>query len=208
MSMSSSASASADMRRSRSTAAAQPTFDRATASSRSKQVLTRRLSPEPRPGVHVSPTGRIIASSSRRRDRSKDLSPSSRARYDPSSADGDDPLLKIVEHQRVQNEFDRHCDMEDFKQLIKETLDAGKDSFIIKLLQIDVKDFPQAITVLQHELQEYQKDSGRAVMSPDHAEIHQTFIQRGVDAMKRMTQSEEIECPDWMINKSVLCLGS
>ena len=98
--------------------------------------------------------------------------------------------------------------MEDFKQLIKETLDAGKDSFIIKLLQIDVKDFPQAIVVLQHELQEYQKDGGRTIMSSENAEIHQTFIQRGVDAMKRMTQGEEVECPDWMINKSVLAFGS
>ena len=115
-------------------------------------------------------------------------------------------MAKIITHQRMQNDFDRHCDMEDFRQLIKETLDGGKDSLIIKLLQIDIKDFPQAITVLQHELREYQSGiHGRHNGVPsDHRDIHQDFIQRGVDAMKRMTQTDEVEqCPEWAINKSV-----
>lgn len=130
------------------------------------------------------------------------MSPPRRTRNEPKSIEqGEDPLVKIVQHQRLQNDFDRHCDFEDLKQLIKETLDAGKDSFIIKLLQVDVKDFPQAILVLQHELQEYQRSGGKTTPLSDDAEIHQTFIQRGVDAMKRMTQTEDLERPEWAINK-------
>jgi len=98
----------------------------------------------------------------------------------------------------MQNEYDRNRDMEDFRQLIKETLDEGKDSFIIKLLQIDVKDFPQAICVLQSELQQHQFEQPKGT-----DEIHQAFIQRGVDAMKRMT-NDEYEFPEWTINKYVI----
>lgn len=118
-------------------------------------------------------------------------------------------MAKIITHQQMQNEFDRHCDMEDFRQLIKETLDEGKDSLIIRLLQIDVKDFPQAIIVLQHELREHQSGNqgGDGGVPLEDSDIHHDFIQRGVDAMKRMTQTDEAEqCPEWAINKYVLSL--
>ncbi|KAJ2920471.1 hypothetical protein H1R20_g16622, partial [Candolleomyces eurysporus] len=207
MSMAVSDSASSvgtDMTRSRSSSTSRPAIHRATASSRSKQV-NRKLSPEPRgPGsLLTQPVAIVRSSSSRCRAASKEVSPT-QTRNRPGSPDPtEDTMAKIITHQQMQNEFDRHCDMEDFRQLIKETLDEGKDSLIIKLLQIDVKDFPQAITVLQHELREYQNGThGRHRGVPlEDRDIHQDFIQRGVDAMKRMTQTDEVECPEWAINK-------
>ncbi|KAF6749742.1 TKL/TKL-ccin protein kinase [Ephemerocybe angulata] len=193
----------AEVRRSRSPNTSRPVVHRATASSRSKQVASRRPSPEPRAGIQI-PT-RTASSSSRRRNTSKDSSPSRRYPSEPNGLldPGEDLMARIIDHQRMQNEFDHHGDMADFRQLIKETLDAGKDSFIIKLLQIDVKDFPQAIVVLQHELHEHQNGTGKSNLPLDDPELHQHFIRRGVDAMKRMTQSDDIEqCQaDWTINK-------
>lgn len=192
------------MRRSRSTNATRPHIHRTTAASRGKQIQTRQLSPEPRSGYTTQTGGRVAPGSPRSRGSPKNASAARRGVQEHSIGAPDtanNPIAKIVHHQRMQNEYDKHCDMEDYKQLIKETLDEGKDSFIIKLLQIDVKDFPQAIVVLQNELQEYQSNTPKTDARVADADIHHQFIQRGVDAMKRMTQGEDMGSPEWTINK-------
>lgn len=86
------------------------------------------------------------------------------------------------------------------RQIIHETLVEGKDSLVIKLLQIDSRDYPQAIMVLEHELREYQAGKRQAAIEDKSLQLD--LLQRGVDAMKRMTRDEDlVGLPDWTINK-------
>ncbi|TFK29122.1 hypothetical protein FA15DRAFT_677985 [Coprinopsis marcescibilis] len=156
---------------------------RPTASSLKKQVVQKTVS-------EAHPTSGLARSARK---------PSSRLVKEGKRDHGEDPIEKIKQHQRLQNEFDKQSDVEDMREIIRETLAEGKDSFVIKLFQIDSKDFPQAIMVLEHELREYH--AGRRQLPAEDSQIQQELIQRGVDAMKRTTRDEDMVRPEWTINK-------
>ncbi|EAU87796.2 TKL/TKL-ccin protein kinase [Coprinopsis cinerea okayama7 len=185
---------------------------RPTASSRNKQVIPIAKTVSEPVHHHTPNRGSVARRTSTRRPGSfgsgkEVLGSSPRSRYHPEL---EDPIEKIKQYQRLQNELDRQSDLNDMKQIIRETLAEGKDSLVIKLLQIDSRDYPQAILVLEHELREYQTgrkgniagEGGGSDEREEHAKLQIDLLQRGIDAMKRMTKQEDLaNIPEWAINK-------
>lgn len=93
----------------------------------------------------------------------------------------------------MQDAHDTEKDLEDLYTLLRTALSEGSDFEIFNVLQIHKEDIPEAVKTLQ-----------RAALE-DNLTTHREFIERGIDALKRMSRGVNmtLPLPSWTITRYI-----
>ena len=107
-----------------------------------------------------------------------------------------DIVLAIQKVQEKHFSIDEHLDKEDLCAILRTALHEPEDVGLIRLLEIEKPEWPEAIKTLQRRLEEI-----RSSPVPEGEDtIHREFVESGIDCLRRMS-GEDTTVPSWTITK-------
>lgn len=106
-----------------------------------------------------------------------------------------DIVSAIDRLQQKHASIDEHLDQEDLCAILRAALHEPDDANLIRMLEIDRPEWPEAIKTLQRKLEEIRHEANR-----DGDTIHREFVESGIDCLRRMS-GEDTTVPSWTITK-------
>lgn len=105
-------------------------------------------------------------------------------------------LPSIEKLQQKHAAIDEHLDAEDIRNLLRAALHEPDDARMIRMLQIERSDWPEAIKTLQRTLEDLRSknEKGEEV-------IHREFVESGIECLRRMSGEGDTAVPSWTITK-------
>ena len=114
---------------------------------------------------------------------------------------GNTRLLKDVQSaitkiQEKHASIDERLDAEDLLSILRAATHEPDDANIVKLLEIEKPEWPEAIKALRRKLEELRS----VPTSDDEKVIHREFVENGIECLRRMS-GEDTTLPSWTITK-------
>lgn len=107
-----------------------------------------------------------------------------------------DIIQAIQKLQDKHASIDEQLDTEDLLTILRTALHEPEDVSLIRLLEIEKPEWPEAIKSLQRRLEEIRSDR----KDDDTHVIHREFVESGIDCLRRMS-GEDTSVPSWTITK-------